>query len=83
MSKREATIERKTAETDIKLTVVIDGEGVFDIETGLGFSLVIKNHVIPFFTHTTNNGIGISFIYSIVFCNKVVYNLFVSLMCFF
>ena len=37
MSKREATIERKTAETDIKLTVVIDGEGLFDIETGLGF----------------------------------------------
>ena len=37
MSKREATIQRKTAETDIKLTVVIDGEGLFDIETGLGF----------------------------------------------
>jgi imidazoleglycerol-phosphate dehydratase len=37
MSKREAIINRKTAETEIELKVVIDGEGLFDIETGLGF----------------------------------------------
>ncbi len=34
---RTATIERKTKETEIKVTVDLDGSGAFDIKTGIGF----------------------------------------------
>ncbi len=34
---REATIERKTAETDIRLTLNLDGSGKSEISSGLGF----------------------------------------------
>lgn len=34
---RQATIKRKTAETDIDLTLVLDGTGVSDIDSGCGF----------------------------------------------
>ncbi len=34
---RTATIERKTKETDIKVSVDLDGTGVYDIKTGVGF----------------------------------------------
>ncbi|MBM82949.1 MAG: imidazoleglycerol-phosphate dehydratase [Planctomycetaceae bacterium] len=34
---RSASIDRKTAETDISLSLNIDGSGVADIETGIGF----------------------------------------------
>ena len=34
---RRATIERKTKETDISLSVNIDGSGVSEISTGIGF----------------------------------------------
>lgn len=37
MSERTATIERKTSETDIKLTLDIDGAGNAQIDTGIGF----------------------------------------------
>ncbi|MBR0132830.1 MAG: imidazoleglycerol-phosphate dehydratase HisB [Lachnospiraceae bacterium] len=40
MEARTATIERKTKETDISLTLNIDGTGICDIDTG-----------IPFFDH--------------------------------
>jgi imidazoleglycerol-phosphate dehydratase len=34
---RKATIERKTSETRISATVDLDGSGVFDVKTGVGF----------------------------------------------
>ena len=34
---RTSTIERNTAETKIKLTLNIDGEGKSNINTGVGF----------------------------------------------
>ena len=35
--KRQATIERKTKETEIKATVDLDGTGAYDVSTGIGF----------------------------------------------
>ena len=35
--KRQATISRKTKETEITATVDLDGSGVFDVATGIGF----------------------------------------------
>ena len=37
MEKRIVKIERKTKETDIKLTINLDGEGKTNIQTGIGF----------------------------------------------
>ena len=37
MSKREASIKRKTNETDIELSLNIDGTGICKIETGMPF----------------------------------------------
>jgi imidazoleglycerol-phosphate dehydratase len=34
---REARVERKTKETDIQVSVNLDGTGVTDVETGIGF----------------------------------------------
>ncbi|MBE3636931.1 imidazoleglycerol-phosphate dehydratase HisB [Mangrovicoccus algicola] len=34
---RQATITRKTAETDITLSVDLDGSGAYDVKTGVGF----------------------------------------------
>ena len=34
---RTATIERKTTETKVSCTVNLDGTGVFDVKTGIGF----------------------------------------------
>ena len=35
--KRTATIDRVTKETQIKATVDLDGSGIYDVETGVGF----------------------------------------------
>ena len=35
--KRQATISRKTKETEIQAAIDLDGTGVFDIKTGIGF----------------------------------------------
>ena len=48
---RTATIQRKTAETEIELTLDLDGSGLGDIETGVGFfdhmlTLLAKHAVI-------------------------------------
>jgi imidazoleglycerol-phosphate dehydratase len=37
MVKREATVSRKTQETNIKISLNLDGTGVSHIETGIGF----------------------------------------------
>jgi len=37
MAERTAQIERKTAETDIRVTWNLDGQGRYEIETGIGF----------------------------------------------
>jgi len=42
---RTATLTRKTNETDIKLTLNLDGKGTADIETGCGF----LNHMLELF----------------------------------
>ena len=36
-SSRTATLERQTSETRIEVTVALDGEGRYEIETGIGF----------------------------------------------
>jgi imidazoleglycerol-phosphate dehydratase len=37
MSRREATVKRKTGETDIELLLVVDGSGKADLDTGVPF----------------------------------------------
>ena len=34
---RQATVERKTKETQISASINLDGSGVYDVETGIGF----------------------------------------------
>ncbi len=38
MSKRQATVARKTRETDIRLKLDLDGQGNVKVETGVGFA---------------------------------------------
>src|SRR5512139_2485925 len=44
---RTATITRKTGETDITLTLTIDGRGRADVNTGVGF----MDHMLTLFAH--------------------------------
>ena len=37
MNKRNAEIHRKTAETDVRIVVGLDGTGISEIDTGIGF----------------------------------------------
>lgn len=37
MTERTAAISRKTKETDITCTITLDGRGIYDIDTGIGF----------------------------------------------
>ena len=46
MKKRTATVERKTRETDIKVSLTIDGKGVSHVETGIPF----LNHMLELFS---------------------------------
>lgn len=43
---REATVNRKTAETDIRLTLAVDGSGKSEINSGCGF----LDHMLTLFT---------------------------------
>tara|TARA_R110000868_G_scaffold11751_13_gene57352 strand:- start:11715 stop:12308 length:594 start_codon:yes stop_codon:yes gene_type:complete len=43
---REAKVARKTTETDIEVSVNVDGTGKYDIETGIGF----LNHMLEIFS---------------------------------
>ena len=47
MSKRSAKIKRKTTETDVNLTLVLDGEGKSTLKTGIPFF----NHMLTLFAH--------------------------------
>ena len=42
---RRATVARKTKETDIQLTLVVDGRGRYEVETGIPF----LNHMLELF----------------------------------
>ena len=46
MSNRSAIIQRKTKETDISMEFSVDGNGIAQIETGIGFF----NHMLDSFT---------------------------------
>ena len=43
---REATVARKTTETDIEVAVNLDGTGKYDVETGIGF----LDHMLEIFS---------------------------------
>lgn len=45
MKTRQTTIERKTTETDIALTMDLDGKGQYQIETGIGFFDHMLSHL--------------------------------------
>jgi imidazoleglycerol-phosphate dehydratase len=42
---RTATIARKTAETDVRLSLTLDGTGVADVRTGVGFFDHMLTHI--------------------------------------
>lgn len=46
MKTRTATIDRKTTESDISVTVNLDGTGKYQVETGIGF----LNHMLELFS---------------------------------
>lgn len=46
MNRREARVERKTGETEVKLAISLDGSGEYQIETGVGF----LDHMLCLFT---------------------------------
>ncbi len=47
MTARRATVQRTTSETDIALTLVVDGSGAAEASTGIGF----LDHMLELFAH--------------------------------
>src|SRR3954451_15806824 len=45
-ARRTATVERRTKETSIELTLAVDGTGRYDVQTGVPF----LNHMLELFT---------------------------------
>ncbi|MCH7917842.1 MAG: imidazoleglycerol-phosphate dehydratase HisB [Planctomycetes bacterium] len=45
MTERRSTLHRKTSETDISCTLNLDGSGIYDIDTGVGFLDHMLTHV--------------------------------------
>ena len=46
MNARTSTVSRKTTETNISVTVNLDGRGIYQVETGIGFF----NHMLELFS---------------------------------
>ena len=53
---RNAIINRKTAETDISLSLTLDGEGKAEVKTGCGF----LDHMLTLFAHHGNFDLSVS-----------------------
>ena len=53
---RASEIKRKTAETDVKLKLSLDGRGVFKIDTGCGF----LDHMLTLFTAHSGYDLSVS-----------------------
>ncbi len=53
---RTATVARKTKETDIRVAVNLDGNGEYEIETGIGF----LNHMLELFSKHSHIDIRLS-----------------------
>lgn len=53
---RYANIERKTAETDIRLSLAVDGKGIADIATGCGF----LDHMLTLFARHSRMDLTVS-----------------------
>jgi imidazoleglycerol-phosphate dehydratase len=47
MTARRASVQRTTSETDIDLTLVVDGSGAAEVSTGIGF----LDHMLELFAH--------------------------------
>ncbi len=47
MSTRRAEVQRRTSETDIAVSLVLDGSGVAEVSTGIGFF----DHMLTLFAH--------------------------------
>jgi imidazoleglycerol-phosphate dehydratase len=62
---RTATINRKTAETDIQLTLSLDGSGTAKIETGIGFFdhmlTLLAKHALFDLTVTAKGDLAVDF----------------------
>ena len=53
---REVTMERNTNETQIELTLNLDGAGRYQVDTGCGF----LNHMLELFARHTTEDVGIA-----------------------
>ena len=59
---RTSKIERNTKETKINLSLNLDGNGVYNINTKIGFF----DHMLELFAHHSNFDLSISFCREIV-----------------
>ena len=50
---RSASLQRKTGETEISLSVTLDGQGTYQIDTGNGFLDHMVSQIAVSYTHLT------------------------------